>query len=81
MGESTFSQEQLMEMDDIKKLINGRGELVMKDKQINEIPQVFFNMRLDSIAVLDIRDNFITELSAEVCTVLTNLKKLDARNN
>lgn len=53
----------------------------MKDKKVAIIPQVFYKMNFDHIVVLDIRDNFITELNSEVCGVLRNLKKLDARNN
>jgi len=69
------------ELNGILSLISDNGELILKSKKINLIPRIFYHQMFESILILDIRNNEVTEIEDEICSNLPNIKKLDARNN
>jgi len=69
------------ELNGILGLITQQGELILKNKKISVIPRTFYHLRFDSILVMDIWGNDITEIEGAICQNLPMIKKLDARNN
>lgn len=65
----------------VLELITENGELILKGKKIELIPKVFYNFKFNTILILDIRGNEITEIEGAICQNLPMIKKLDARNN
>lgn len=81
MKQRITKEESVDELNGILELITENGELILKAKKIIVIPRAFYHNKFNSILVLDIRGNEITEIEGAICQNLPMIKKLDARNN
>jgi Leucine-rich repeat (LRR) protein len=75
-------EELVKEIEEIASMVRDNdGSLIMKGQRILEIPKAIQRMAFDQIVVLDIRGNEIVAIEENVCKNLSQVRKLDARNN
>lgn len=70
-GRAVKDEEELHEIESIRKMVNESGELVLKNHKIAVIPRAFYKIRFDQILTLDIRGNEITAIEEAVCKNIT----------
>ena len=63
--------------------VSHKQELILRDKQLAVIPEPlkYVTEAFDSLLVLDLQDNNISEIDGDFCKNLPRLQKLDLRNN
>ena len=67
MKQPISKEESAGELNGILELITENGELILKAKKIIVIPRAFYYNKFNSILVLDIRGNEITEIEGAIC--------------
>ena len=50
-------------------------------QQISAVPRAFYWTRFDQILILNIRGNEITAIEETVCKNISQVQRIDARNN
>lgn len=75
------SQKRREEMKELVSQISNMGKIDLCQREMVSIPSQFMQFKFDQVVHLDLSDNFLKQLPAQMFSNLENLQNFNIRNN